>query len=343
MLVTKIDDKTFVGKDILHIGVFKKNDERTIYNMIYADGPKGFIMVKRFAVTGITRDKPYDLTKGTKGSQILYFTANPNGEAEVVTITHKPIAKLKKLAFEFDFSELAIKGRNAQGNILTRYAIKKIVQKEAGTSTLSARQIWFDDTVWRLNADGRGRLLGSFSGDDKIFIINKDGEYYFTGFELTNHYDDDLLIIEKYNPKRIITAVYFDAEDKFTYIKRFYPEPTEKRVLFISEADGSTLELVQTDTLPRLELKFAKDKGKERENEEVDVAEFIAVKGFKAKGKRLSQNKIAKIIVLESHPEPVVEEPEAPVEEVAPQPKSPKDPLPDANFEADESGNLKLF
>lgn len=343
MLVTKIDDKTFVGKDILHIGVFKKNDERTIYNMIYADGPKGNIMVKRFAVTGITRDKPYDLTKGTKGSQILYFTANPNGEAEVVTITHKPIAKLKKLAFEFDFSELAIKGRNAQGNILTRYAVKKIVQKEAGTSTLSARQIWFDDTVWRLNADGRGRLLGSFSGDDKIFIINKDGEYYFTGFELTNHYDDDLLIIEKYDPKRIITAVYFDAEDKYTYIKRFYPEPTEKRVLFISEADGSTLELVQTDTLPRLELKFAKDKGKERDNEEVDVAEFIAVKGFKAKGKRLSQNKIAKIIVLEPHPEPVVEEPEAPAEEVAPQPKSPKDPLPDANFEADESGNLKLF
>lgn len=343
MLVTKIDDKTFVGKDILHIGVFKKNDERTIYNMVYADGPKGFIMVKRFAVTGITRDKPYDLTKGTKGSQVLYFTANPNGEAEVITVTHKPIAKLKKLAFDFDFSELAIKGRNAQGNILTRYAVKKIVQKEAGTSTLSARQIWFDDTVWRLNADGRGRLLGSFSGDDKIFIVNKDGEYYFTGFELTNHYDDDLLVIEKYNPKRIVTAVYFDAEDKFTYIKRFYPEPTEKRILFISEYEGSTLELLQMDTLPRLELKFAKQGGKERENEEVNVAEFIAVKGFKAKGKRLSQNKIAKVIPLEPFEEPAVEEEVVAEETTSATPRPAGDPLPDANFEVDENGNLKLF
>lgn len=342
MLVTKISDKTFVGKDILHIGVFKKNDERTIYNMIYADGPKGFIMVKRFAVTGITRDKPYDLTKGTKGSQILYFTANPNGEAEVITVTHKPIAKIKKLAFQFDFSTLAIKGRSALGNILTRYAVKKIEQKEAGTSTLSARQIWFDDTVWRLNADGRGRLLGSFAADDKIFIVNKDGEYYFTNFDLTNHYDDDLLVIEKFNPKRVISAVYYDAEDGFTYVKRFLPEPTEKRMLFISEADGSQLILLQTATFPRLELKFAKDKGKERENEEVDVNEFIAVKGFKAKGKRLSQYKISKVIELEPLPEPepeVVIEPEPEPEK----PRSPKDPLPDANFEADESGNLKLF
>ena len=342
MLVTKISDKTFVGKDILHIGVFKKNDERTIYNMIYADGPKGFIMVKRFAVTGITRDKPYDLTKGTKGSQIIYFTANPNGEAEVITVTHKPIAKIKKLAFQFDFSTLAIKGRSALGNILTRYAVKKIEQKEAGTSTLSARQIWFDDTVWRLNADGRGRLLGSFAADDKIFIVNKDGEYYFTNFDLTNHYDDDLLIIEKFNPKRVVSAVYYDAEDGFTYVKRFLPEPTEKRMLFISEADGSQLILLQTATFPRLELKFAKDKGKERENEEVDVNEFIAVKGFKAKGKRLSQYKISKVIELEPLPEPepeVVLEPEPEPEK----PRSPKDPLPDANFEADESGNLKLF
>ena len=218
--------------------------------------------------------------------------------------------------------------------------MKKIEQKEAGTSTLSARQIWFDDTVWRLNADGRGRLLGSFAADDKIFIVNKDGEYYFTNFDLTNHYDDDLLIIEKFNPKRVISAVYYDAEDGFTYVKRFLPEPTEKRMLFISEADGSQLILLQTATFPRLELKFAKDKGKERENEEVDVNEFIAVKGFKAKGKRLSQYKISKVIELEPLPEPepeVVLEPEPEPEK----PRSPKDPLPDANFEADESGNLK--
>ncbi len=342
MQVTKIADKVFVGKDILHIGVFKKNDERTIYNMVYADGPKGNIMIKRFAVTGVTRDKEYDLTKGTKGSQILYFTANPNGEAEVITVTHKPIAKLKKLAFPFDFSTLAIKGRSAQGNILTRYPVKKIEQKEAGTSTLSARQIWFDDTVWRLNADGRGRLLGSFAATDKIFIVNKDGEYYFTNFDLTNHYDDDLLVIEKYDPKRIMTAVYYDAEDGYTYIKRFLPEPTEKRMLFISEAEGSQLILLQTATFPRLELKFAKEKGKERDNEEIDVNEFIAVKGFKAKGKRLSQHKINKVIELEPLPEPepeIVEEPQVDEEK----PASPKDPLPGANFEVDETGNLKLF
>lgn len=341
MMVTKIADKVFIGKGIVHIGVFKKNDERTVYNMIYADGPKGNIMVKRFAVTGITRDKDYDLTKGTKGSEILYFTANPNGEAEIITVTHRPVAKIKKLAFTFDFSEIAIKGRGAQGNILTRYPVKKIEQKEAGTSTLSARQIWFDDTVWRLNADGRGKLLGSFAADDRIFIINKDGEYYFTNFDLSNHYDDDLLVIEKYNPKRIVSAVYYDAEDGFTYVKRFLPEPTEKRMLFISEAEGSQLILVQMDTFPRLELKFAKEKGKERENEEVDVNEFIAVKGFKAKGKRLSQYTIKEVIELEPLPEP---EPEVPVEPEQPaKVRSPKDPLPDANFEADETGNLKLF
>ena len=228
------------------------------------------------------------------------------------------------------------------GNILTRYAVKKIVQKEAGTSTLSARQIWFDDTVWRLNADGRGRLLGSFAADDRIFIINKDGEYYFTNFDLSNHYDDDLLLIEKYNPKRIISAVYYDAEDGFTYVKRFIPEPTEKRTSFISEAEGSSLVLMQTATSPRLELKFAKDKGKERDNEEIDVAEFIGIKGFKAKGKRLSQYKINKIIELDPHPEPEPEIVEEPIIE-APKEKSAKDPLPDANFEVDESGNLKLF
>jgi topoisomerase-4 subunit A len=302
MVVTKISEKAFVGKDILYINVFKKNDERTIYNLIYQDGPKGATYAKRFAVTGITRDKVYDLTKGTKGSKVLYFTANPNGEAEIVSINLKSLPNVRKLQFDFDFSTLAIKSRSAQGNIVTKYPVKKVIQKEQGVSTLGAQKIWFDDTVQRLNIDGRGTYLGSFKADDKILTINQNGEYRLTGFDLSTHFDENMVHIEKFNPKKIITAVYYDGEKKEYYLKRFYPELTDKKINFISDAPGSYLELVSTDMFPMLELKFAKLKDKELKPEQINVHEFEPVKNLKAKGKRLTANKIKEINLLESLP-----------------------------------------
>lgn len=341
MLVTKITEKVFVGKNIEHIGIFKKNDERTIYNMVYADGPKGAIMVKRFYVSGITRDKEYDLTRGTKGSAILYFTANPNGEGETITVTLKPQPKLKKPVFDFDFSELLIKNRSAVGNILTKYAVKKIQQKERSGSTLSARQIWFDEETLRLTTDERSKFIGSFTGDDKILVINKAGELFFTGYDLSTHFDDDIVHIGKYDPKRIITVVYYDAEEKYTYVKRLLAEPSEKRTLIISESEGSRLLLVSFDTFPILEVRFAKDGNKERPNETLNINEFIAVKGIKAKGKRVSQYTVNKVVSLEPLPEPVVEE----IVEPNIEQDNPTLPTTDivSNFDVDENGNLTLF
>lgn len=316
MVVSKISDKAFVGKDILYINVFKKNDERTTYNLIYQDGPKGATFAKRFAVTGVTRDKVYDLTKGTKGSKVLYFTANPNGEAEIVSINLKSLPNIRKLQFDFDFATLAIKSRNAQGNIVTKYPVKKVVQKEQGVSTLGAQKIWFDDTVQRLNTEGRGTYLGSFKADDKILTINQNGEYRLTGYDVSTHFDENMVHIEKFNPKKIITAVYYDGEKKEYIIKRFYPELTDKKVNFISEAPGSYLELVSTDMYPMLELKFAKSKDKDLAPEEINVHEFEPVKNLKAKGKRLTANKIKEINLLqplpasEDYPKDEVEEAE---------------------------------
>lgn len=302
MVVTKISEKAFVGKGIIYINVFKKNDERTIYNLIYQDGPKGATYAKRFAVTGVTRDKVYDLTKGTKGSKILYFTANPNGEAEIVSINLKSLPNIRKLQFDFDFASLAIKSRNAQGNIVTKYPVKKVVQKEQGVSTLGAQKIWFDDTVQRLNTDGRGTFLGSFKAGDKILTINQNGEYRLTGYDISTHFDENMVHIEKFNPKKIVTAVYYDGEKKEYFVKRFYPEITDKKVNFISEAPGSYLEIVSTDMYPMLELKFAKTKDKELLPEKINVHEFEPVKNFKAKGKRLTLQKIKEINLLEPLP-----------------------------------------
>lgn len=302
MVVSKISDKAFVGKDILYINIFKKNDERTTYNLIYQDGPKGATFAKRFAVTGITRDKVYDLTKGTKGSKVLYFTANPNGEAEIVAVNLKSLPNVRKLQFDFDFSTLAIKARSAQGNIVTKYPVKKVVQKEQGVSTLGAQKIWFDDTVQRLNAEGRGTFLGSFKADDKILTVNQNGEYRLTGYDVSTHFDENMVHLEKFNPKKIITAVYYDGEKKEYVLKRFYPELTDKKVNFISEAPGSYLEVVSTDMYPMLELKFAKSKDKELKPEEINVHDFETVKNLKAKGKRLTANKIKEINLLESLP-----------------------------------------
>jgi topoisomerase-4 subunit A len=295
MSVSKVSDKSFVGKGIIYINVFRKNDERTIYNMIYRDGTKGKSFAKRFAVSGVTRDKIYDLTKGNKGSEVLYFTANANGEAEVVTVIHKPLPGIRKLQFDFDFGGLAIKGRNSQGNTLTNYGIKKVVLKEKGLSTLGARSIWFDDTIQRLNTDGRGVLLGEFSADDKILYITQSGHYRLINFDLSNHFDEDMILIEKFTPEKPVAAVYFDAEKKEYYVKRFLVEVTDKKTLFISEFEGSRLEMATTCLQPQIEIKFQKKKNNEIPDQQLDLKEFIGVKGLKAKGNRLTTNPVKEI------------------------------------------------
>jgi topoisomerase-4 subunit A len=313
-IVSKVSEKAFIGKNILHIAIFKKNDTRTIYNIVYRDGKNGFVYMKRMAVTGVTRDKEYDLTQGTPGSRIMYFSENPNGEAEVLRVTLKPKPRIKKLIFEVDFSELAIKGRSSMGNILTKFEIHKIALKEKGVSTLGGRKIWFDEDVSRLNSDNRGKYLGEFSGDDLILVIYKSGEYFLSNFDLSNHFDDGILLIEKFNPKKVLTSVYFDAEQGFYYVKRFeLEEIPNRKVNFIGEFPDNRLISFTWDGHPRLELQFG-GKNEGREPEIIDVYEFIGVKSYKAKGKRLSIYEISQINQLE--PTVVDEEPEElPVEE----------------------------
>ncbi len=311
-MVTKVTEKSFVGKSIIHIGVFERNDERTIYNVIYRDGPGGAAYMKRFPVKGVTRDKEYDLTKGTEGSKVLYFTSNPNGEAEVVTVylRHKP--RLKKTVFEMDFSELAIKGRGASGNIMTRHAVRRISLKDEGVSTLGAMGVWFDDTVLRLNSDKRGKYLGDFKGDEKILAVYSVGNYRVMNFDLSNHFDENPLIIKKFNEQTVITAVFFDAAQGYHYIKRFHPEVNDKVTGFIGDDPGNELLLVTTDTYPRLKVFFPESQRRQKTEEEIDVAEFIAVKSFRARGKRLANTEIQSVDLLEPlmpEPEDVVPEP----------------------------------
>jgi len=303
-MVTKVDQKTYIGKNIIHVAVWKKGDKRTTYNMIYRDGKKGASFMKRFQVTAITRDKLYDLTAGMDGSEVLHFTANPNGEAEKVMIYLRALQRLKKLKFEIDFAELAIKGRGAKGNTVTKYPIKKVEVREEGVSTLAARKIWFDETVHRLNAEGRGRLLGSFKGDDKILEISKSGHYRLTGYDLSIHFDDDWEIIQKYNPERAISAVYFDGDKQKHYVKRFIPEVPDRKELFISEHEDSQLDFVSYDLQPRIEIVYRKIKGKQKEDEEVVLSDFISIKGEKAQGNQLSRDEVRKINALE----PIIEE-----------------------------------
>lgn len=297
-IVTKVAEKQFVGKNIIHAGVFRRNDSRTIYNIVYQDGRGGSIMVKRCAVTSVTRDRDYNITRGTKESRILYFSANPNGEAEVIRVHHRPRPRLKKLSFEFDFSELAIKGKGSMGNILTKNAVQKITLKEKGVSTLGGRKIWFDDTVGRLNADGRGKYLGEFSADDKIMVITKDGRARLTNFDLTNHFEENLLVIEKFRPGIVYSAVYWDAEAEYYYVKRFTIEQTEKPLCFISEHPDSRLISLTEVEYPRLEIEFG-GKHRERENEIIEVAEFIGIKSYRAKGKRLTNYSVENIKEIE--------------------------------------------
>ena len=297
-LITKVAEKVFVGSDIMYAHIFLKNDERTIYNIVYQDGKDGPLLAKRCAISGLTRDKEYNLTRGTPGSKIVYLSANPNGEAEVIKIHHKPKARLKKLVFEFDFGTMNIKGKSSMGNILTKNAVHKIALKEKGLSTLGGRKIWFDDAVFRLNVDGRGPFLGEFSADDKIQIITKNGYFRITGFDLSNHFEDNILIIEKYRPGKVYSVVYWDAEQKFYYVKRFTVEESEKPQCFIHEDPESKLISISEVEYPRLEIHFG-GKHKTRENEIIEVAEFIGVKSYKAKGKRLTSYMVDNIQEIE--------------------------------------------
>ena len=297
-LITKVTEKVFVGSDIIHARVFLKNDERTIFNIVYQDGKDGPLLVKRCAITGLTRDKEYNLTRGTPGSKIVYFSANPNGEAEIIRVHHKPKARLKKLVFEFDFGQLNIKGKSSMGNILTKNAIHKIALKEKGLSTLGGRKIWFDDSVFRLNVDGRGILLGEFSADDKILVITKNGFFRHANFDLSNHFEENILVIEKYRPGKVYSAVYWDAEQNFYYVKRFMIEESEKPLCFIDEHPDSKLISITEVEYPRFEIHFG-GKHKNRENEIIAVAEFIGVKSYKAKGKRLTSFTVENIQEIE--------------------------------------------
>ena len=297
-LITKVAEKVFVGNDILYAQVFLKNDERTIYNIVYQDGKDGPLLAKRCAISGLTRDKEYNLTRGKQGSKIVYLSANPNGEAEVINVHHKPKARLKKLMFEFDFGQMNIKGKSSMGNILTKNAVHKISLKEKGLSTLGGRKIWFDDAVFRLNVDGRGPFLGEFSADDKILVITKNGYFRITGFDLSNHFEDNILIIEKFRPGKVYSVIYWDADQKFYYVKRFIIEESEKPQCFINENPESKLISLTEVEYPRFEIYFG-GKNKGRDNEIIEVAEFIGVKSYKAKGKRMTSYMVENIQEIE--------------------------------------------
>jgi len=309
-IVTRAAEKVFVGQNVTYINVFQKNDNRTVYNLIYRDGKNGKIMVKRFSVLGVTRDKEYNATKGTPGSKMLYFTANPNGEAEVVKIELKPKPRLKKTSFDFDFAGLAIKGRGSLGNTLTKYAVRKIEIRQEGVSTLGSLNIWYDDTVQRLNTDGRGMLLGAFEGADHILTVMQSGAYKLTSFDLSTHFDEDIMLIEKFDPVKVYTAIYQEAGTKHHYIKRFTIEPTEKKIEFVEPEDKMVL--FTFEKYPQLEILFdMKLKTKGLETEIIPVHEFIGVKGVKAKGKKITVYPVKKLDWLEplqiAAPEPEAE------------------------------------
>ncbi|MCL2434514.1 MAG: DNA gyrase/topoisomerase IV subunit A [Lentimicrobiaceae bacterium] len=303
-MVSKVSEKQFFGKDIIHVEVFKRNDDRTVYNMVYADGYNGFAMVKRFSVGGVTRDREYDLTKGTLGTKVVYFTSNPNGEAEKVRVFLKAKAKLKKLQFDFDFSTLAIKGRASQGNILSRNPVRKIEIISKGVSTLSAINIFYDPIVMRLNSDERGDLLGAFKEDDKIISIYQTGNYRVTGFDLSTHFEDNLSIIQKHNAQKPITAVYENKEDGKFYMKRFFPEVTDKKVEFLGDDKTICPIFISYDHFPQIEVEYYEKKPDEVEKATISCADFVEIMSIKARGKRISFKNIVAITPVESLPEP---------------------------------------
>jgi len=364
MMVTKVDSKTFVGKNIIHVAVFKKKDKRTIYNMIYRDGKGGPSYVKRFAVTSITRDREYDLTNSNKNSIVWYFSANPNGEAEVVTVMLRQVGSIKKLKWDLDFADILIKGRASKGNQVTKYSIKRIELKEKGVSTLKPRKIWFDDTVQRLNVDGRGELIGEFRGEDRLLIATQSGIVKTIIPELTTHFDNDMIVLEKWIPKKPVSAIYYDGQKERYYVKRFLIENEGKEESFISEHPNSQLEIVSTDWRPMAEVEFTKERGKDRKpNLEVNLEEFIAVKGINALGNQLTKEKINQINLLNPLPYEAPEEVYADelevIDEQMVKPKTSENmvdsedavntttelnnPLDDSDPDIDDSGQASLF
>jgi len=299
MTVTKIDAKIFVGKDIIHVAIFKKKDKRTVYNFMYRDGAKGPSYMKRFNVTSVTRDKEYDLTNGNKGSKVLYFSANPNGEAEVVTVNLRAVGSVKKLKWDLDFADLSVKGRAVRGNTITKYTIKSIEFKSAGVSTLKPRKIWFDEAVQRLNVDDRGDLLGEFKAEDKLLIITQSGKAKAVKPDLTMHFENDMIVLEKWKPNKPISMLYFDGEKERYYIKRFLIETTDKEEILFADHPKSQLEIVATDYRPIAEIVYSK---RNLENQTINFETFIAVKGIKAQGNQLTTNKIKQVNLLEPLP-----------------------------------------
>lgn len=310
MMVFKVDSKTFVGKGIIYVAVFKKKDKRTIYNMIYRDGKGGATYIKRFNVTSITRDKLYDLGKGKTGTVVYYFSGNPNGEAEVVTVNLRKVGSIKKLKWDIDFADVSIKGRSAKGNIVTKYSVKRIELKEKGLSTLKPRKLWFDETVQRLNIDERGEFLGEFTSNDRLLVVNQNGLVKTVIPELTLHFDDDFLVLEKWDPKKPLSAIYWEGEKELFYVKRFSIENRDKEENILTDHPKSHLELFSTDYRPVVEVVFAKKRGQDRkDNWEVNLEEFIAVKGINAMGNQLTKDKVLEINALDPLPYEVPEPP----------------------------------
>ncbi len=326
-MVSRVSDKAFVGKDIIHVDVFKRNDDRTTYNVVYTDGKTRVTYIKRFAVTSVQRDKEYDLGMGSPGSKILYFSANPNGEAEIVKVRLRPKPRLRKLSFEQDFSEIQIKGKQARGNILSKHGVSSIKKKEDGVSTLGAIDIWYDETVRRLNIDENGKYLGAFKSNDRLLGLMDNGDYMNYGYDLTTHFDEDMVHLEKFDPDKIWTAVYFEGESGFYYAKRFNLVESEKRNSLISEHPESRLVYLSGNSKPTARIVFDKENGPRNKDEEtIDLVEFIAVKGYKAKGKRLTTYEVDKIELIEpDDPEPMREE-ESTKEETQKEDEKPENP-----------------
>lgn len=337
VVITKVDDKKFIGKDIIHVSIFDRNDKRTIYNMIYRDGKSGTSFVKRFNVSGVTRDKEYDMTQGKPGSMVLYFSHNPNGEAETVNILLRQVGNVKKLKFDLDFADIAIKGRGSKGNTVTKHPIKKIELKEKGISTLRPRKIWFDDSVQRLNVDGRGELLGEFRPNDRLLIATQSGKIKTIIPELTTHFDQDMIVLEKWVPKKPISAIYYDGEKERYFVKRFLIDNENKEEIFITEHEKSQLEIVSTDYRPVAEVVFSKVKGVQKENLTIDLEQFIAVKGIKALGNQLTADKVKQISLLDPLPYEVEEETPAEEMEVREVENITND------IESEDNGQITLF